>query len=85
MQAAILYIERLQHRAWSLVILDGGLSADGKLLLMDQLATAPDRDAETRVLVSTADPVVAARARAAGFAVLPRPFLPRDLVSGLQR
>jgi DNA-binding response OmpR family regulator len=72
--------ERLRAREWGIVIVDGGISADGKLLLVDQLATGSPRPSSTRLVVSTSDPAVAGRCRGAGFAVLPRPFLPKDLL-----
>lgn len=75
-------IERLQQRSWSLVILDGGLSADGRLLLLDQLANS-EPGSYGRLVVSTAETAVAARCRAAGLTVLPRPFLPKDLLAAL--
>jgi two-component system NtrC family sensor kinase len=71
--------ERLKAQEWALVLVDGGISADGKLLLIDQLAQE-NRNGVSKLVVSTADGVVAGRCRAAGIAVLPRPFLPKDLL-----
>ncbi len=68
---------RLAERRWRLVIVDGGLSADGRQLLSEQ-AQVPDG---TRLVVATADAALAERCRARGAATLPRPFLPRDLIS----
>ncbi len=73
--------DRLLARDWSLVVVDGGVSADGRLLLVDRLAADATRAGATRLVVSTADPEVGSRCRAAGMAVLPRPFLPKDLVA----
>ncbi|HWA56078.1 MAG TPA: ATP-binding protein [Gemmatimonadales bacterium] len=74
--------ERLAGREWALVIMDGAISADGRLLLADQLASRPG-EGRTRLVVSTADPALAGRCRVAGMAVLPRPFLPKDLLAVL--
>ena len=72
-------LERLGQEPWSVVIVDGGLSADGKRLLVEQLV---DRGAgHARVIVSTADAALAERCRARGVGVIPRPFLPRDLLT----
>lgn len=67
---------RLASRAWRVVVVEGGLSTDGKLLLADQLTNRVDQ----RVIVTTADPLLAARCRARGLTIVSRPFLPRDLV-----
>lgn len=69
-------LRRLGERPWRVVILDGRLSADGRQLLSEQMSLP----AGTRLVVATADPVVAARCRERGVATLPRPFLPRDLI-----
>ncbi len=68
--------EQLEAKPWAVVILDGSLSADGKQLLLDQFVIP----GTSRVVVATGDAAVAARCRARGMAVLPRPFLPRDLI-----
>jgi two-component system, NtrC family, sensor kinase len=68
---------RFAGRPWSLTVLDGALSADGRQLLVDRLAGA----AGARLLVTTADPHLAERCRRLGLTVLPRPFLPRDLMT----
>ena len=67
---------RLAARAWRLLVVEGGLSADGKALLADQLTSQADQ----RVIITTADPLLAARCRARGLMIVSRPFLPRDLV-----
>ncbi len=69
--------EELTGKSWSVMIVDGSLSADGKQLLADQLALKGG----TRLVVATSDPVLAARCRRRGLAVAPRPFLPRDLLA----
>jgi CheY-like chemotaxis protein len=74
--------ERLPARSWSVVVVDGGISADGKLLLIDRLAGETTRPSH-RLVVSSADPAVAERCRAIGVPVMPRPFLPRDLLSAV--
>lgn len=76
-------VERLSVRPWSVVMLDGGVSADGKLLLVDQLCSDSARVGGGRLVVTTSDPVVAERCRAAGVRVMPRPLLPRDLLSAV--
>lgn len=63
-------------RPWRLTVLDGSLSADGRQLLLDRLAGSSGR-----LLVATGDAHLAEHCRALGMAVLPRPFLPRDLMS----
>jgi signal transduction histidine kinase/CheY-like chemotaxis protein len=70
-------MERLGTRRWSVVILDGSMSADGRRLLVEVLAKEPG----PKVLVTTSDEAFADRCRGLGFLVLPRPFLPRDLVA----
>ncbi len=70
-------MRRLGDRQWSVVILDGSMSADGKRLLVDELSG----QSLPRVLVTTADAGLAARCHGMGILVLPRPFLPRDLVA----
>lgn len=67
----------LARNGWSVIVLDGSLSADGKRLLVDQLGD----HAGARVVVATSDPTLAARCRSRGLAVAPRPFLPRDLLA----
>jgi CheY-like chemotaxis protein len=67
-------------RPWSVVVVDGGVSADGRQLLVDQLAGHSLRPGGPRLLVTTSDPTVVERCRARGLTVLPRPFLPRDLL-----
>ena len=72
-------LQRLAARPWTLVVLDGAMSADGRRLLLDDLAGK-----ETyRLLVTTGDAGLAARCQARGIQVLPRPFLPRDLVAAV--
>lgn len=75
--------ERLAARRWSAVIADGGVSADGKLLLVDQLCADPSRMKGSRLVVTSSDQAVAERCRAVGVTVLPRPFLPRDLLGAV--
>jgi len=70
-------LEQADARLWTLVIVDGAMSADGRRLLMEELST----NGGPRVVVTTADADLAAHCRAIGAGVLPRPFLPRDLVS----
>jgi PAS domain S-box-containing protein len=70
-------LARLSAREWDVVVLDGGMSADGRQLLIKQVDAEPGR----RVLVTTADAGLAAECRTRDIAVLPRPFLPRDLVA----
>jgi two-component system NtrC family sensor kinase len=72
-------LARLGARSWSLVVLDGAMSADGRRLLLDEIGEPDDY----RLLVSTADAMLAARCRALGIPILPRPFLPRDLVGAV--
>jgi two-component system NtrC family sensor kinase len=72
--------ERLAARPWSVVVVDGSVSADGRQLLVDQLAGEPVRARGSRLVVTSADPAVAERCRALGVTVMPRPFLPRDLL-----
>ncbi len=67
---------RYETRPWRLTVLDGTLSADGRQLLLDHLAGRPGR-----LVVTTADAHLAERCRAMGMAVLPKPFLPRDLMA----
>lgn len=67
----------LDGREWGVIVLDGSLSADGKQLLVDQVAGT----GATRVVVATGDAALAARCRDRGLAVAPRPFLPRDLLA----
>ncbi len=69
--------EQLDGRGWSVIVLDGALSADGKRLLAERVPAGAAR----RVVVATSDPALAARCRARGLAVSPRPFLPRDLLA----
>jgi CheY-like chemotaxis protein len=68
---------RLAEGPWRAVVLDGALSADGKRLLADDVAAQPG----LRLFVATADAGLGERCRAMGARVLPRPFLPRDLVA----
>jgi two-component system NtrC family sensor kinase len=68
---------RLGARQWSVAILDGSMSADGRRLLVEEIAGVSG----TQVLVTTADTNLAGRCRGMGVLVLPRPFLPRDLVA----
>ena len=68
---------RLAEGSWSVVLLDGALSADGARRLAEEEVLLEGR----RVLVATADPDYAARCRGRGLTTLPRPFLPRDLVA----
>lgn len=68
---------RLAEGSWSVVLLDGALSADGARRLAEEEVLLEGR----RVLVATGDPDYAARCRARGVTTLPRPFLPRDLVA----
>ena len=75
--------ERLAARPWSVVVVDGSVSADGRQLLVDQLAGEPVRARGSRLVVTSADPAVAERCRALGVAVMPRPFLPRDLLAAV--
>ncbi len=69
--------EQLDGKAWSVIVLDGSLSADGKRLLVDQLGSSRG----SRVVVATSDPALSTRCRSRGLAVAPRPFLPRDLLA----
>ncbi len=64
-------------RPWSLTVIDGALSADGRQLLVDRLAG----ESGARLLITTSDPHLAERCRLLGHAVLPKPFLPRDLMA----
>jgi len=68
---------RLAQGPWRAVVLDGALSADGKRLLAESVAAQPG----VRLFVATADARLGERCRALGARVLPRPFLPRDLVA----
>jgi two-component system NtrC family sensor kinase len=68
---------RLAEGPWRAVVMDGALSADGKRLLADAVATQPG----VRLFVATTDADLSERCRAMGARVLPRPFLPRDLVA----
>ncbi len=68
--------KRLAGRRYDIVVLDPSVSADGRSLLVDRLVGRPG----PRVLVTTTDSALAGRCRALGVTVLPRPFLPRDLV-----
>ncbi len=68
---------RFAARAWRLAVIDGAVSADGRRLLVDHLAGHPG----ARLLVTTSDARLAERCRSLGIAVLPRPFLPRDLMA----
>lgn len=68
---------RFAARPWRLTLIDGAVSADGRQLLVDRLAGHPG----ARLVITTADPHLAGRCRALGIAVLPRPFLPRDLLA----
>jgi two-component system NtrC family sensor kinase len=68
--------KRLASRRYEIVVLDPAVSADGRSLLVDRLVGRPG----PRVLVTTTDSALAERCRALGVTVLPRPFLPRDLV-----
>jgi PAS domain S-box-containing protein len=70
-------LARLSAREWDVIVLDGGMSADGRRLLVEQVESEPGR----RVLVTTADAGLAARCRSRDIPVLPKPFLPRDLVA----
>ena len=70
-------VQRLAARPWTLVVLDGAMSADGRRLLLDDLAGKESY----RLLVTTGDAALVARCQALGIQVLPRPFLPRDLVA----
>ncbi len=70
-------VARLAEGRWRAVVLDGALSADGKRLLADSVAAQPG----IRLFVATADAGLGERCRALGARVLPRPFLPRDLVA----
>jgi two-component system NtrC family sensor kinase len=71
--------EYLERNGWSVIVLDGSLSADGKRLLVEDLPAGDD----VRVVVATSDPVLATRCRHRGLAVAPRPFLPRDLLAAV--
>ena len=62
---------------WGVALVDGALSADGNRRLIEALHPGPGQ----RVLVATAEPAVQRVARELGFGVLPRPFLPRDVVA----
>jgi signal transduction histidine kinase/CheY-like chemotaxis protein len=73
--------EKLDARSWSVVLLDGGVSADGRQLLVDQLARRAARARGPRLVVTSADPAVVGRCRDLGLSVMPRPFLPRDLAA----
>ncbi|MEO8139106.1 MAG: ATP-binding protein [Gemmatimonadota bacterium] len=68
---------RFGARAWRLTVIDGAVSADGRQLLVDRLAGSPG----ARLAITTSDATLAERCRALGMAVLPRPFLPRDLLA----
>jgi CheY-like chemotaxis protein len=68
---------RFMARPWRLAVIDGAVSADGRRLLVDHLAG--ERGA--RLIVTTSDTRLAERCRSMGVAVLPRPFLPRDLMA----
>ena len=68
---------RFGARAWRLTVIDGAISADGRQLLVDRLAGSPG----ARLAITTADAILAERCRALGMSVLPRPFLPRDLLA----
>jgi len=68
--------ERLRAKEWRVAVLDGSLSADGKRLLLDGVVAGEG----SRIVVSTGDAALATRCRDQGLAVLPRPFLPRDLL-----
>lgn len=72
-------LQRLAARPWSLVVLDGAMSADGRRLLLDEIAG----ELPARFLVTTGDAALVARCQALGVQVLPRPFLPRDLVGAV--
>jgi two-component system NtrC family sensor kinase len=72
--------ERLASRPWVAVILDASISVDGKELLVDQLAEELEPDALPRLLISTSDQALASRFRGTHIVVMPRPFLPRDLL-----
>ena len=76
-------VDRLSARSWSVVMLDGGVSADGKLLLVDQLCSGSGGIGGCRLVVTSSDPAVVERCRTAGVTVMPRPFLPRDLLSAV--
>jgi two-component system NtrC family sensor kinase len=69
-------LTRLGTRPWGVVVVEGTMSADGRRLLLEVVA---EQDGP-RLLVTTSDASVAARCRTRGLAVLPRPFLPRDLL-----
>jgi two-component system NtrC family sensor kinase len=70
---------RLGARRWSVIVVDGALSLDGRRLLADQLVEGPGGE-RPRLLVATADQALAERLKPSGVTVLPRPFLPRDLL-----
>jgi CheY-like chemotaxis protein len=72
-------LARLAARSWSVVIVDGAMSADGRRPLVEQVVAGTTG----RVMVSTSDSALATRCRGLDVAVLPRPFLPRDLVAGV--
>ncbi len=74
---------RLSARSWSIVIVDGGVSADGKLLLADQLCADRSSIGGARLVVASGDQGMIDRCRAAGVAVLPRPYLPRELLAAV--
>jgi CheY-like chemotaxis protein len=68
---------RFAAQPWRLTVIDGAVSADGRQLLVDRLAGHPG----ARLVLTTSEPNLAERCRALGMAVLPRPFLPRDLLA----
>jgi two-component system NtrC family sensor kinase len=72
--------ERLASRPWVAVILDASISVDGKELLVDQLAGELEADALPRLLISTTDQAISNRFKGSHVVVMPRPFLPRDLL-----
>jgi two-component system NtrC family sensor kinase len=67
---------RFAARPWRLTVIDGAVSADGRRLLVDHLAGMPG----ARLIVTTPDAQLTERCRSMGLVVLPRPFLPRDLM-----
>jgi len=70
-------LARFAARPWRLTVIDGAVSADGRRLLVDHLGGHPG----ARLIITTSDPRLADRCRSMGIAVLPRPFLPRDLMA----
>jgi two-component system NtrC family sensor kinase len=70
-------VARFAARPWRLAVVDGAISADGRQLLVDRLAGHPG----ARLAITTADAHLAERCRTLGLTVLPRPFLPRDLLA----